>query len=64
MSLIDGLVLGITEEDVQLIAEEKLNRRLTKDEMETFSHKFEIPDWADEVELSLEILFKDKLCQQ
>lgn len=64
MSLINGLVLGITEEDVQLIAEEKLNRRLTKDEMEIFSHKFEIPDWTDEVELSLEILFKDKPCQQ
>jgi hypothetical protein len=40
-------IYTITTEDVQAIAEYYIGRKLSKDEMDLFSHKFSIDNWTD-----------------
>lgn len=40
-------IYAITSEDVQSIAEYYIGRKLTEDELEFFSRKFQIDDWTD-----------------
>ena len=52
-------VFTITEEDVQFIAEERIGRELTRDEMDSFKHKFNIEDWSEQIEYHIDLALED-----
>lgn len=59
-------IFSLGGEDVQCVAMEKLDRKLTEEEMETFTRKFTIEDWWEHIEchldcMELENAEKDKL---
>jgi hypothetical protein len=47
-------VIGITEDDIQMIAQEKLDRFLTQEELELVCRKIHLPYWTEEIEIALE----------